>query len=125
MDRGVLTPRPAGLTEEQYLIHALKEGYALLAAEAKPAPPNAFGAKPVPPKLDSVTPDASKLQDALALKSTNPYIRARATVLSKMLPSARSVIEKMEAGTLTKDARYDKFVEEVSELGDKISNIKK
>ena len=125
MDRGNIVPRPNGLSDEQYLLVALKEGYALLAASEKPALPNVLGKVPPvlkPSKTDSVTPEPSKVQDALAQKSTNPYIRARATLLTQMLPSARSVIEKMEAGTLTKDARYDTFVKAVAELGDKISN---
>jgi hypothetical protein len=129
LDRGKITPRPAGLSDDKYLLHALKEGYALLAAEAKAAPSNAFGKTPpktnpeTPPKADSVTP-AQKLEDTLAAKSDNPYIRARAAVLTQMLPGQRSVIEKMIAGTLTKDARYDIFIREVTALGDKISNIK-
>src|ERR1035437_8734428 len=103
-----MKPRPKGLTDDQYFLVALREGYALLEAEAK--------AKP------SVIPPSSKVQDALAQKSDNPYIRARNTILTRMLPSQRSTIEKMEAGTLTKDARYDTFIKQVSELGDKISN---
>lgn len=122
LDRGVIVPRPAGLTEEQYLIVALKEGHELLAKEAKPA--SKAAGKGATAKSDSVTPEPSKVQDALAQKSDNPYIRARATLLTRMSPSERSVIEKMIDGTLTKDARYDTFVKAVAELGDKISNIK-
>ena len=114
IDRGPFTPRPAELTEEQYLIHALKEGYALLAAETKEKTPNSV-------KSNSVTP-SQKLEDALAQKSDNPYVRARNTVLTRMLPSDRSVIEQMESGALTKDARYDTFVKAVAALGDKISD---
>jgi hypothetical protein len=127
LDRGVITPRPAGLTEEQYLIHALKEGYKLLEADAKPPHPNAFGQPPNPKasaKSDSVKPEPSKVQDALALKSKNPYERAQAMLLSQMLPAARSVMDKMIAGTLTRDVRYDTFIREVTALGDKLSNIK-
>jgi len=124
LDRGVITPRPKGLSDDQYLIHALKEGYALLAAESKPSTTtHTTSSVKTAPKTDSVKP-AQKLEDTLAAKSDNPYIRARSAVLTQMLPGARSVIEKMEAGTLTKDARYDMFLKEVTALGDKLSNIK-
>ena len=132
LDRGVITPRPKGLSDDNYLIVALREGYALLAAEAKAASPNASGKKTPTPTTSSVkpTPDsnsvtpAQKLEDTLAMKSTNPYVRAKHSILTKMLPGQRSVIEKMEAGTLDKDARYDMFLREITALGDKISNIK-
>jgi hypothetical protein len=121
LDRGILTPRPAGLTEEQYLIHALKEGYKLLAAENDDHnPPNDSVKKP---KTDSVKEQTSKLQDSLALKSTNPYIKAQAQVLIKMLPSYRKEIESMIRGDIPKDKRYDKFLQEVTELGDKLSGL--
>jgi hypothetical protein len=123
LDRGVITPRPAGLTEKQYLIHALKEGYKLLTEDAKPAPPNAFGNK-VATKVDSVKPEPSKVQDTLAMKSTNPYVRARQTILTQMTTAQRNTIERMERGELEKDNRYDIFIREVTALGDKLSNIK-
>ena len=112
LDRGVITPRPDGLNEEQYLLHALREGYALLAAAEK---------KTAPTPKPSVT-QAQKLDDALAAKSTNPYTRARHTVLTQMTPSQRNIIERMERGELEKDKRYDLFCDQIATLGDKISN---
>lgn len=123
LDRGTITPRPVGLTEEQYLIYALKEGYALLEAESKPAHPKTFGEKPPKPSVKPATnPEASKVQDALAKMSDNPYVRARQTILTKMSATDRSAIEKMENGTLTKDHRWVIFCREVAELGDKLSS---
>ena len=113
-----IKPRPKGLSEAQYFALALKEGHAMLDAEEKAQAVAAAKKTPKP----SVTPSPSKVQDALAKTSTNPYLRARATLLDQMLPSYRLVIEKMENGTLTKDTRYDSFVREVTELGDKISS---
>ena len=104
-----MKPRPPGLTDTQYVLIALKEGYALLEADEK--------------KKHSVkSPAVSKVQDALGKMSNNPYVRARTQLLEKMLPGARAVIEKMEAGTLTKDPRYDMFCREVASLGDKLSS---
>lgn len=107
-----LDPRPKGLTEAQYLELCLKEGHAMLAAEEKASKP---ASKP------SVTP-AQKLDDTLARNSTNPYVRARIKLMDQMLPSYRSVIEKMDRNELPRDKRYDKFVNEIIELGDKYSD---
>lgn len=107
-----IKPRPPGLTEEQYLYLAIQEGHELLAAEAKTKP------SVTPPQ--SVKPSPA-LEDALAKMSDNPYIRARADILNRMGPKARSVIEEMEKGTLKKDERYDKFCQAVTVLGDKLS----
>ena len=109
-------PYPETWTIERQIIEACKEGNALLEAEGKLP----IG-KPSPPS--SVTPDPkTAVQDNLAAKSTNPYVRARGEILGKMTPKARSVIEEMEKGTIKKDARYDKFCLQVSELGDKLSS---
>ena len=116
-----IKPRPSGLTEEQYLILALKEGYALLEAESK-TPPKASPPKPIDPALKPCTvPSPSKVQDALGKTSTNPYERARSETLSKLTPSSRSVIERMESGEIPKGKQYDLFIKAVTELGDKYS----
>ena len=99
-------------------MQAVKEGNLLLDAEAE-----AKGTKPAPSSVSSVKPDSkTSVQDNLATKSTNPYARARGELLSKMSPTARTVIQAMEAGTMKKDARYDKFLLQISELGDKLSS---
>jgi hypothetical protein len=107
-----LKPRPSGLTDEEYLTLAIKEGEELLAAEAK----NSVK-KPEP-----FAQPSAKLQDALAKMSDNPYVRARIELLNKMGAIARSVIEKMEKGELPKDDRYDKFCKQVAIRGDQISS---
>ena len=77
------------------------------------------------PKAPSVKTTASKsvvLEEALGKMSDNPYVRARIQILNKMKPEARSVIEKMEKGTLPQDRRYDEFCKEIRILGDKLSS---
>jgi DNA-nicking Smr family endonuclease len=110
------------LNEEQYLLYALKEGYALLAAEAKKVVPT----HPERAPTNSVTPPpipAAKLQDALAATSKNPYVRARQTILTQMTTAQRNIIERMERGELEKDKRYDLFCDQISTLGDKMSGL--
>lgn len=107
-----LKPVDPNLTFEQYLNQCLKEGEALLAAEEK-----------AKPSVKKPTAQSKKvLDDALGKMSDNPYIRARTQILTKMKPEARSVIEKMEKGTLPKDSRYDEFCKEIGKLGDKLSS---
>ena|ERR1039458_10122780 len=113
-DRMNLKPVSQSLSFDECLSKALREGYALLEEEAKTPPKN------------SVKPPASvkhspALEDALGKMSDNPYVRARIEVLNKMTPAARSVIEKMEKGELTKDSRYDTFCKAVTILGDSLS----
>ena len=112
-----LKPRPPGLSDDKYLIVALKEGYALLEAEAKALE------KPSG-KSSSVIPPPSKVQDALGKMSENPYVRAKIKVLSDMTPHQRNTIERMEAGEIPKDKRYELFCNQISVLGDKLSNLK-
>lgn len=113
-----LKPRPKGLSDDQYLIIALREGYALLAAEAK-AETKATPAV----KSDSVIPTPSPVQDALAKKSNNPYVKAKIQLLDKMLPLQRKTIERMDSGEIPKDARYDMFITQIAALGDKLSSL--
>ena len=115
-----LKPRPPGLSDDKYLIVALKEGYALLEAEAKA---EASVAKPSV-KSSSVIPPPSKVQDALGKMSENPYVRAKIKVLSDMTPLQRNTMERMEAGEIPKDKRYELFCNQISVLGDKLSNLK-
>lgn len=104
-----LKPVDASLTFDQYLVQCIKEGNELLEAETKKS-----SVKP-PPSNPKV------LEDALGKMSDNPYVRARIQVLKRMSADARSVIEKMEKGDLTKDSRYETFCKAVSILGDKLS----
>jgi hypothetical protein len=55
------------------------------------------------------------------LNLKNPYARAKAEVFKKLPPKAKETIEKMEAGKIPKDKRYDIFVKEIITLGDKYS----
>ncbi len=107
-----LKPVDPSLTFEQYLAIAIKEGEELLALEEKAKKPSV---KPAPKST-------AALEDALGKMSDNPYVRARIQVLQKMKPEARSVIEKMEKGTLPKDSRYDTFCKDVGILGDQLSS---
>jgi hypothetical protein len=106
-----LKPRPKGLTEQEYFIVALQEGHALIAVDEK---------------NPSVTPASAKtifkLQQALAKIADNPYVRARAQLLEKMRPELRSVIERQEIGKAPSDDRYEKFLKDITELGDKLSS---
>lgn len=108
-----LKPVDPKLTFDQYLAQCLKEGAEMLEAEEKAKP----SVKPTP-----LAKTSKKLEDALGKMSDNPYVRARTQILGKMKPEARSVIEKMEKGTLPKDSRYDSFCKEVGILGDKLSS---
>ena len=108
-----LKPVDPKLTFEQYLAQCLKEGEELLAAEEKSKPA---------PSVKSTPKSKQALDDALGKMSDNPYIRARTQILRKMTAEKRSVIEKMEKGTLPKDSRYDAFCNEVGVLGDKLSS---
>lgn len=105
-------PYPDNWSIERQIIEACREGNLLLESDSKvPKPPSG-----------SVNPDPkTAVQDNLAAKSTNPYVRARGEIMSKMTPKTREIIEKMEAGTLKKDARYDKFLSQIIQLGDKFS----
>ena len=112
-DRKNLTPVNPKLSFEQDLMIAIKEGYALLDAEAK----------------DSVTkgnsvkrPDSVKLENKLGEISTNAYVQARSEILKKMNPEARAIIEKMSLGEKEKDTRWDTFCKAVQIKGDQISN---
>ena len=103
-----LKPRPSGLTDEQYLTLAIKEGHELLGADS---------VKPTP----SVKESNSELQSALAKMSTNPYARAQAELLDKLPPKARSVMEDMINNAIPRDDRYDKFMRQVISIGNKLS----
>jgi hypothetical protein len=111
-DRQNLKPVDPKLTPEQYLMIAIKEGNALLNAEAK----NSENSVKTPSKPDSV-----KLANKLGEMSTNAYVRARTEILNRMTPESRRIIEKMERGELTKDKRYDMFCKAVTIKGDELS----
>lgn len=117
-DRLNLKPVDPNLTFEQYLTIAIKEGYALLAAEATSSvkKPNSVKA-PQSPKSDSV-----KLENKLGEMSKNAYVRAREEVLKKMKPETRAIIEKMERNEMERDSRWDTFCKAVTIKGDQISN---
>lgn len=105
-----LKPRPKGLTEQEYFMVALAEGHALIAVDEKNPSVTPASAKAI-----------SKLQNALTKLSTNPYVKARAQLLEKMHPTLRSVIERQELGKAPSDARYEKFLKDITDLGDKLS----
>jgi hypothetical protein len=100
------------ITLGEQITLALKEGFALLEAEEK----TKISVKPNAPH------PSQDLEDALANKSDNPYVKARAQVLKSMTPEQRSIIEKMDHGILEKDRRYDDFVKRVRIKGDQLSS---
>ena len=111
-DRKNLKPVDQKLTFEEYFAIAIKEGYALLAAEEKNPVKN-----PSTLKSDSV-----KLDNKLGEMSKNAYVRAREEVLKKMKPETRAIIEKMERNEMERDSRWDTFCKAVTIKGDQISN---
>ena len=117
-----IKPRPKGLSDEQYLVVALKEGYALLEADSK-VPPKCSVKQPIDPNLKPCIPSPSKVQDALGKTSTNPYIRARSEIMGKLSLKARAAVEGMETGTIPKDKNYQMFIDQVMALGDKYSGL--
>lgn len=106
-----LKPVDPKLTFEQYLDQCIKEGEELLSAEEKAK----SSIKPIPAQSKKI------LNDALGKMSSNPYVRVRKQILSKMDAKKRSAIEKMENGTLDKDSRWDMFCKEIRILGDRLS----
>ena len=71
------------------------------------------------------TKDESKeLESTLAKKDANPYIQARAEVLSKMNKACRNQILEMEATKDTENRIYKHFIDSVAELGDTLGNKK-
>ena len=79
----------------------IAEGELIIASESK--------LKSVPPK---------KVSD-------NPYEQAKYEMMERLGPKAKSIIEQMEAGTLPKDDRYQKFIDQVIKRGNEISDEKK
>lgn len=98
LGRNNLTPP----LKEETLADLVKEGMDILRAEQNKS------AKVSSPKTTVAPKTPSK----------NPYQRAHDTLLAEMPVEKRNVIEKMEAGTLPKDSRYDMFVKEIIKLGD-------
>lgn len=65
--------------------------------------------------------ETKKLETKLAVNDKNPYVRARAEVLSKLKKSAVAKIEEMEKTGKTEDRFYKDFIQQVIQLGDKYS----
>jgi hypothetical protein len=63
----------------------------------------------------------TKLNQKLAENDKNPYIRARAEILSKLTKSELARIEKMEATGDTENKEYKNLIKKISDLGDKLS----
>lgn len=103
------TPYPANWTIDRQIIEMIKE-----ATEAEAADPNR-----VAESTCSVKPAAKP--SVKPTPATNPYLAARAKVLSEMTDKEKLLIEKMENGTIPKDSRYDTFVGQVARLGDQLS----
>ena len=106
---------------ERQIIEACKDGNALLEAEGK-SKPSSVNKTPI--DLNTA------VQDNLAAKSDNPYIRAWAQILSKLDSHTRSLIEQFATlspelrakQSFNQRTRYDKFCKQVAELGDKLSS---
>lgn len=117
-DRQNLKPVNPKLSFDQYLSHALQEGYAILEAEGSGSVKPKDSVKPsaTAPKSDSV-----KLENKLGEISKNAYVRARTVVLNKLKPEVKAIIEKMEKEELPKDTRWDTFCKAITKLGDDFS----
>ncbi len=112
-------PYPEDWSIERQIIEACREGNLLLESEIVKAGP------PKSSQSGSVKPDPkTAVQDNLAAKSDNPYIKARAKVLGDMTPSKRAQIEKMESDGKIENPTYKAFISAVTALGDKISSTK-
>ena len=105
-----LAPVDQALSFEQYLVIAVREGNALLAAEQK-----------INSKNSVKTPSSAKSENML--DKANVYTKARVEILAKMASDARGIIEKMECGELKKDSRWDTFCKAVMIRGDQLSSI--
>jgi len=101
---------PPELPIAELISYLAAEGAKLLEAEEK--------AKKTTPKLKPKVDDSAKLNDSLASTSKNPYVRARALVLSKMAAWKRKEIEEMEKNGNMDNDRYKDFIAEVAKLGD-------
>lgn len=93
---------------EETIAELVKEGERLIAEEEKLRQRN-------------VITETRRLETKLGTTSSNPYIRARCDIISKMSKDKAKLIEDMESGIKPKDHRYDTFVKEVAALGDKLS----
>jgi len=110
VDLGPMSRRNLPIPDHEETIKELvEEGNRLLIEEQKTN-------KVSPPKDDS-----KQLDTKLATNSKNPYICARVQLLNKMKEGERKIIEQMEKKELERDLRYDRFIKEVTVLGDKLS----
>lgn len=66
--------------------------------------------------------DRKKLDKALAISSTNPYVRARVMILEKLSPMVKNELAEMEKTGNINNKKYEMFVQQVAILGDKLSN---
>jgi len=64
------------------------------------------------------------LEDSLAAKSKNPYVRARVQVLAKLPAELRKRVEQMETTKDVKNPIYERFTKAIALLGDKLSEEK-
>lgn len=94
---------------EETIAELIKEGQRLIEEEEKL-------------RKQSIIIETKQLESKLGSLSTNPYIRARCNILSRMSKDKLKLIEDMEKGTVPKDHRYDAFAKEVATLGDKLSS---
>jgi hypothetical protein len=65
---------------------------------------------------------SANLEQALASKDTNPYVRARAQVLKDYPEEKRKRILEMESTGKIENGIYQDFVRTVRKLGDQLSN---
>ena len=109
----------------------IAEGNKLLAAEATANSlkkvNNAFSSKSK--EKSKPIDDSKKLNTALAKTSENPYVKAHALVLEKLLKNPKTawlakVIEQIEKKEIPPNRQYNEFVKEVEILGDKLSENK-
>lgn len=72
--------------------------------------------------LPMTSAPSKNLEQALASKDTNPYVRARAQVLKGYTEEKRNRILEMETTGKIENGIYQDFVRSVRKLGDQLSN---
>lgn len=94
---------------EETITELIAEGDRLLAEEAA-------ASKPDP--SDSAVPTPTKK----IAESSNPYLRARMTILAEMDSEKRKLIERLEKEGKTDSYQYTDFVSQIQKLGDSLTN---
>ena len=94
---------------EETLTEIIAEGDRLLAKEVA-TPPAATTDAPISTPTKKIA------------ESSNPYLRARLTILGEMDSEKRKLIERLEKEGKQDSYQYEDFVKQIAKLGDKLSS---